>query len=1814
MKKIFIALSTLLIALAAFLPMAINADDITPTQDYEVTNGAKGMFIGGTNTVGTNVPRTWRNTDGLTIALTGVTTLHEQQFALGEGNAFLMNGIFTVTAPNNARFTRAEITFASTNHGTPAIKFPSTANSVTAPSDGSEKVVSYSFDEAVNSFTFEISGSNRLLVKKIRLSYTGEIGSGGSSSTVIVTQTVNVNMANGKWINGSNFHGTWESNTTPVVSIMAGNGTVNNMKDDNGYLVAYVGTSGPGKTFTIATEKPAYISKVKMVFRDFDSGGQATLTIGGKTYTASSQDQTVEISYSQGQNVNFVLDGPNKGIKFTTFEVTVVSEKTVGPSAPSVTVDAGLTTGSLSGGSGSWHHTWTSNRSNPQILIKSTNPSGGAASNMSAVNNKFVIASGQTQASNFTITTDGTYYVSHVKLSVIDTNGQNVEITMGGKSITTTTSEKTIEADFDRNTPAVFSLKGNNHNVQVNELTITLTSYLSGSNPSPSAGSLVINNAGAGTFDGGNANQGTSMPRTWTATVDGTPVTITLKGTGANGKQQLAADGNALLMCGQFTLALGGDAKITKAEFTMTSTAQGTPTLVLPSGSDNEKTTTSDAAEHTLSYSWDSPVASFDFDTKGSQKSLSVKSIKLSIAGGSSSGELSGNTFEIVRSDCQEQEGNLSSANYCRTLLSKTNPVVTIQCASNDNNIDKRVKDYFLLHAGKVGQNSYNVSVPDEFILEGISFNYRNHSGESTLIAGGKTYTGSSTDQAVTVSGNSSNQISFTINEGNNGVELRNFTVSVKSKSGANPTPDDPAPAEPITEETELSFERAKTQTVGSNAGKTLCASFTSTNTNPVITLQSNGKNNASSITTDNFEIYSGGTSLSWSFTVPNGFLITAVKMDYRTHGSNPSTIEFGGKTYTGTANDQTLSATGLNAPAFSFTINENNKGVELRNIKITVKPDPNASQEEDPGTPEKPTFVGGGDPVEFETSAAPAGQFAADTKWYVMTLSAAESGLPHVEGADRINLSSASAKDHNQQWCVTGDASTGYTIYNKAAGPGMMLAAPKEMKGTNGGDSYAILKAPGDDAYFYTWDITPANRLGKTSFFIGQHGVSSNKLNNRNGILAFWTAGADNGSSFLFYPPENIPQTAEYLQAPAIFPRTGEAPYNVCYRIPAIAVVGGGEHAGRIIAFSDYRKSGTGDISPSSNIDQHYTYSDDGGVMWKHPDWLRDSNGKPVSLARNGVSLIDPTDRRDNSFSDPCVAADRESGRIILMSPAGTAGFFSGQYPENPTEVARWFSYDGGDTWTEPDYDVTRQIHAVLLKDAYNGDGIDGMFWGSGKIHQSRYVKVGDYYRLYHAISVRNAKVSGTRNYVFYSDDFGENWKLLGDVDKAPVMSNGDEPKTEELPDGSVLLAARGNGGNRNWNIFKFTNVEKGEGEWGTHVNRNLLGQNINACNGEPLMVPAIDNSTGKECWVLLQSVPWNGNRSDVSIVYKKLDGPETYSNPTAIAENWEGRYRVSYKSSAYSTMAQMLDGNIAFIYEEDTWGQTYTEMFRKLSLSKITAGRYRHVNEAADPSQAFNALKAKLDTYLTLESKYVGNFAPEFLTDLKNLIYSYYQTRSESTLAEIDKMLNGPQQVIAVVDLGISKISNTSRNPGSERFFYVDGNTVKTTDDTARAGSFKFLASDPASRGSEDLTNFFIQDVATGKYFAPTGADNAELAVVGNMDDAGVYTYAVSKEGLASLTCLNPSGPHNSLHIAGHNAVVAWDASNEHSKWYIAPEDIDAATVTGIGEVINDVTSTPDASAAETVYDIYGRRVEGLLRPGNIYITNRGRKFIAR
>lgn len=364
-------------------------------------------------------------------------------------------------------------------------------------------------------------------------------------------------------------------------------------------------------------------------------------------------------------------------------------------------------------------------------------------------------------------------------------------------------------------------------------------------------------------------------------------------------------------------------------------------------------------------------------------------------------------------------------------------------------------------------------------------------------------------------------------------------------------------------------------------------------------------------------------------------------------------------------------------------------------------------------------------------------------------------------------------------------------------------------------------------------------------------------------------------------------------------------------YRIPAIATTA----KGRLVALSDLRPCG-GDIG-YGRVDILSRTSLDNGTTWS-----------PAAAVLTGTGSGPET-----GYGDACLAADRQREELLLVCVSGDVPYARSRVDHSQRLVstrARWNRRTKSWQWERPT-DHTTDIYQGLF-----GGRINGLFMGSGRICQSTQVKTGRYYRLYGALCTHRG------NYVIYSDDFGRTWDVLGSATES-CAPQGDEPKCAELPDGSVVLSSRKNGG-RYFNIFRYTDTRTASGTWGAPVDsRSVEGGIANEgtpCNGELLIIPA-RRADGTATHVALQSIPAGPGRTRVTIYWKELATRADYLTPRAFASGWQGSYRVSDLGSAYSTMTLQPDGRIGFFYEEEPG--YYQMVYRAIALDDITGGTLR-------------------------------------------------------------------------------------------------------------------------------------------------------------------------------------------------------------------------------------------------------------------------------
>ena len=525
-------------------------------------------------------------------------------------------------------------------------------------------------------------------------------------------------------------------------------------------------------------------------------------------------------------------------------------------------------------------------------------------------------------------------------------------------------------------------------------------------------------------------------------------------------------------------------------------------------------------------------------------------------------------------------------------------------------------------------------------------------------------------------------------------------------------------------------------------------------------------------------------------------------------------------------------------------------------------------------------------------------------------------------------------------------------------------------------------------------------------------------------------------------------------------------------YRIPAIATTANGY----VFAINDYRPCGN-DIG-YGEVDLVMRYSTAAGSDWDGHSWtdeIKIADGEGAAAATRGEIW-------KVGFGDPAIVADRENNEILVMSVCGNRTCWDGNYGEggeneNPNRMARIRIKFNEKTqqWEvgQPE-EVTYDIYP-LFKDENGNVHAASMFIGAGRIAQSSKIKVGTHYRIYCSVWTVTKDIRQHHNYALYSDDFGETWHLLGKLgyNNCPAKW-GNEPKCEELPDGSVLLSSR-KGYGRYFNVFRYTDVEKGEGAWMGEVDTDKVGNlkwGANSTNGEPLRIGN----------VLFQSAPTGEGRSDVSVFYKVLSNDPADYTPTKLSNDWT-EIEISDEESAYSSMCILPSGDeIGFFYEEAPGG--YSMVYVPLKLKEILPADVYEALSAVPPTYASekspvwnnikftatgnalydngtgNAVTAETDTEAdaamwnivgTKDAFYLISKLGNYLAyDAKNNRYTTTANKSEKTILTLKENIKGSWEIMRK---GANKsMSNTTGDKVAEATICGDKNQITFVDLTPK------------------------------------------------------------------------------------------------------------------------------------------------------------------
>ena len=353
------------------------------------------------------------------------------------------------------------------------------------------------------------------------------------------------------------------------------------------------------------------------------------------------------------------------------------------------------------------------------------------------------------------------------------------------------------------------------------------------------------------------------------------------------------------------------------------------------------------------------------------------------------------------------------------------------------------------------------------------------------------------------------------------------------------------------------------------------------------------------------------------------------------------------------------------------------------------------------------------------------------------------------------------------------------------------------------------------------------------------------------------------------------------------VFPMQDSGSY---YRIPTLVQLSNGD----LLAFADKRIGNIGDLP--NQIEVVYKRSKNNGKTW------------------SGEKRITPkSESKSDGHGDAGFILDRKTGNIVGVVAAGN-GFLKST-PDTPIRIKIIKSKDNGETWSEP-VDITPQIYGSACKDPTRKNW-QAAFAASGNGVQLRNG------RMLFVLAVRESKENFAKNYVMYSDDGGDTWKVSKNAPQS--SSGGDEAKIVELNDGSLLMAIRAK------DIYQrrlAKSTDNGE-TWGEAVFRSDLPSS--ASNGDIIYYTSKLNGWDKDRIItMFDSVP-----------YTKVTPPGSPKLYWSYDEGktWKG-FLIHSGNAGYSSLAILKDGSIGILAEiGGSWnGPIY---FMRVNMKYITSGK---------------------------------------------------------------------------------------------------------------------------------------------------------------------------------------------------------------------------------------------------------------------------------
>lgn len=361
----------------------------------------------------------------------------------------------------------------------------------------------------------------------------------------------------------------------------------------------------------------------------------------------------------------------------------------------------------------------------------------------------------------------------------------------------------------------------------------------------------------------------------------------------------------------------------------------------------------------------------------------------------------------------------------------------------------------------------------------------------------------------------------------------------------------------------------------------------------------------------------------------------------------------------------------------------------------------------------------------------------------------------------------------------------------------------------------------------------------------------------------------------------EENPQSPHPLDPVTRLPvyERGEAGYH-SFRIPALLST----PQGTLLAFAEARKN---NLNDSGDIDLVLKRSQDRGKTW------------------SDLSVI--WDDGENTCGNPCPVVDRTTGRIWLPLTwnhgEDHAKQIKDQSGRDTRRVYMSYSDDDGLTWKRP-YEVTESTKKPEWTWYATGPG-NGIQLTRGKL-KGRLVIPCDH----------NASLEGKvvrRSHAIFSDDHGKTWEM-----SEPIGEKTNECAVVELVDGRLLMNMRSYHG-KNRRAIAYSS--DGGNSWSDVTLDQTLIEPVCQASLIRVRFPTADKSG-----LILFSNPASTKRKKMVVRLSEDDG-----------RTWTASLLVTPDSAAYSSLAEMGDGEIGLLYERDGYR---TIEFVSFNLASVQTG----------------------------------------------------------------------------------------------------------------------------------------------------------------------------------------------------------------------------------------------------------------------------------